>query len=289
MSIRAADANEKGLAMIRLKTITMQLINGDPNDIRICRVEGEALITLVIPRDKVADAKLLPDIPSRGIYYLLDEDHGAIRSVYAGQTVQGICRLDEHKKKKEFWNKAIMFLTDNQNMSQDVLNGLEAKAIDYIATHGSYSSCNNNLPKPYVSPYSEGSIERLHADVLFRMAALGYDLDRVSKAAPEGHVFHTKRNGVRGMGTYDEETGTFRVLAGSQVDMSRPIINNVHASELRESLFPNENGIATLAEDVELPAPSAAAVFVLGCSANGWTEWVDDNGNTLSDVYRTGE
>ena len=93
-----------------------------------------------------------------------------------------------------------MFLTDNQNMSQDVLNGFEAKTIDYIATHGSYSSCNNNLPKPYVSPYSEGSIERLHADVLFRMAALGYDLDRAPEPAPQGHVFHTKRNGIRGMG-----------------------------------------------------------------------------------------
>lgn len=34
------NVNEKGLAMIRLKTITMQLINGDPNDIRICCVEG---------------------------------------------------------------------------------------------------------------------------------------------------------------------------------------------------------------------------------------------------------
>ena len=69
--------------------------------------------------------------------------------------------------------------------------------------------------------------------------------------------------------------------------MSRPIISNVHASELRASLFPNESGIVTLAKDVELPAPSAAAVFVLGTSANGWIEWVDENGNTLSDVYRT--
>lgn len=273
--------------MIKLKTITMQLINGDPNDIRICRVEGEALITLIIPREKVADAKQLPEIPSRGIYYLLDEDHGVIRSVYAGQTVQGIQRLDDHKAKKDFWNKAIMFLTDNQNMSQDVLNGLEKKAIEYISTHGSYSSWNNNTPKPYVSPYSEGSIERLHADVLFRMAALGYDLDRTCEQAPEGHVFHTRRNGVRGMGTYDERAGTFKVLAGSQIDMSRPIISNVHASELRASLFPNESGIVTLAKDVELPAPSAAAVFVLGTSANGWIEWVDENGNTLSDVYRT--
>ena len=32
--------------------------------------------------------------------------------------------------------------------------------------------------------------------------------------------------------------------------MSRPLVNNVHASELRESLFPSESGIVTLVEDV---------------------------------------
>lgn len=275
--------------MIRLKTITMQLINGDPNDIRICRLEGEALVTLVIPREKVAEAKQLPDIPSRGIYYLLDEDHGVIQSVYAGQTVQGIRRLDDHKAKKDFWNKAIMFLADNQNMSQDVLNGLEAKAIAYIAEHGSYTSQNSDVPKPYVSPYSEESIERLHSGVLFRMAALGYDLDRCYEGPTGNLVFHTKRNGIKGVGTYDKETGQFKVLAGSQIDMRRPIIKNTHASAVRASLFPGENGIVTLAEDVTFPAPSAAAVFVLGGSANGWIEWVDGNESTLSDIYRTEE
>lgn len=45
----------------------------------------------------------------------------------------------------------------------------------------------------------------------------------------------------------------------------------------------------TLINDVVFPSPSAAAVFVLGGSQNGWTEWVDDNGNTLSDIYRTEE
>lgn len=35
--------------MIKLKTIIMQLINSDPEGIRICRVEGESLMTIVIP------------------------------------------------------------------------------------------------------------------------------------------------------------------------------------------------------------------------------------------------
>ena len=69
-----------------------------------------------------AEAKALPNIPQRGIYYLLDEDHGNVSRVYAGQTTQGIARLDAHKARKEFWNKAVMFLDDDQNISKDALD-----------------------------------------------------------------------------------------------------------------------------------------------------------------------
>lgn len=275
--------------MIKLKTITMQLINGDPDDIRICRVEGESLITVVIPRAKIIEAKQLPDIPSRGIYYLLDEDHGVVDSVYAGQTVQGIRRLDDHKAKKDFWNKAVMFLTDNQNLSQDALNGLEAKAIAYIAEHGSYDSRNSDIPKPYVSPYSEEYIEKLHGDVLFRMAALGYDLDRVYGGPETSSLFHTRKNGIRGIGRYDKDSGRFTVLAGSQVDLTHDTTKNTAVAELRRHVFGDAGGVVALEDDYEFPSPSAAAVFVLGGSQNGWTEWVNEQNYTLDSVCRSEE
>lgn len=134
--------------MICVKTLTVQLIDAQPDRIRICRVEGESLVTIVVPREDLAEAKALPNIPQRGIYYLLDEDHGNVSRVYAGQTTQGIVRLDAHRARKEFWNKAIMFLDDDQNISKDALDVLEAKAIDYVRTHGSYETDNAVTPKP---------------------------------------------------------------------------------------------------------------------------------------------
>lgn len=71
--------------MISLKTVTMQLINGEPDGIRICRVEGEALVTVVVPREKLGEAKTLPELPHRGIYYLLDEDHGTLTACTQGK------------------------------------------------------------------------------------------------------------------------------------------------------------------------------------------------------------
>jgi hypothetical protein len=267
--------------------MTIQLIDSKPDGIRICHVEGESLVTVVIPREMLADAKQLPSIPKRGIYYLLDEDHGVISRVYAGQTTQGLRRLDTHKSKKEFWNKAIMFLDDEVNIDRDVLDVLEADAIEYIRSHGSYETDNSDTPSPYVSPYREQTVKRLHEGILFRMAALGYDLNRKETVSVRGDtLFHTKRNGIAAKGHYDKRSGAFTVLAGSQIDLSRPVLKNVGAESMRGRLFGNAAGVAELADDITFPSPSAAAVFTLGGSQNGWTEWVNNQGQTLNQIYR---
>lgn len=274
---------------IELKTITMQLIGGDPDGIRICRVEGESLVTVVVPREKLGEAKTLPELPHRGIYYLLDEDHGTLSRVYAGQTTQGLNRLDAHKAKKDFWNRAVMFLDDENNIDRDVLDALEAMAIGYVRTHGSYETDNSATPAPHLSPYKGKSVERLHESVLFRMKVLGYDLDRQDKGPAASSLFHTKKNGVYANGRYDKDTGHFTVLAGSAVALDRPIIKNVGAMDARRKLFGDSAVRAELKDDVSFSSPSAAAVFVLGGSQNGWTEWVNEEGRTLDWVYRTSD
>lgn len=274
--------------MIRVKTLTIQLINALPDHIRICRVEGESLVSIIIPREDLTAAKTLPNIPQRGIYYLLDEDHGNVSRVYAGQTTQGVVRLDAHKARKEFWNKAVMFLDDDQNISKDALDVLEVKAIDYVRTHGSYETDNSATPKPYIDPYKEEAVEHLHEQILFRMSALGYDLNRIDQS-PTGTsiVFHTRKNGVRGLGRYDKTTGHFTVLAGSKINLSKPVLKNVSVAALRREMFDGIAGVADLTEDLEFSTPSAAAVFVLGGSQNGWIEWVNNDGETLNQVYRS--
>ena len=91
--------------MIALTAMTIQIIDNNPDGIRICRVDGESLVTVVVPRDMLSEAKSLPDLPDRGVYYLLDEDHGVLSRAYVGQTTKGLSRLDAHKTKKDFWNK----------------------------------------------------------------------------------------------------------------------------------------------------------------------------------------
>lgn len=204
--------------MIALTAMTIQIIDNNPDGIRICRVDGESLVTVVVPRDMLGEAKCLPDLPDRGVYYLLDEDHGVLSRVYAGQTTRGLVRLDAHKTKKEFWNKAIMFLDNDVNIDRDVLDSLEAKAIDYVREHGSYETDNGNTPAPRMNPYKEQRVEDLHGSILFRMRVLGYDLDRKETTpVAVNTVFHTKKNGVRATGRYNRDRpfhGSFGLRGG---------------------------------------------------------------------------
>lgn len=255
---------------MRLKTMTMQLIGCKPDGIRICHVEGESPVTIVIPRDGLPATKQLLDIPARGVYYLLDEDHGNLSCVYAGQTTRRISRLDAHKAKKDFWDKAIMFLDGSKNIDRDVLDCLEATAIDHINSHGSYETDNLDAPKPPISPYKEESEVRLHKSVLFRMQALGYDLDRVDAGPVEAQpVFHTSKSGVAARGRYNKYNEHFTVYAGSQVNLDKVIIKHAGAAGARDKLFGGMMGMVELESDLECPSPSAAAMFVLGGSQNG--------------------
>ena len=269
--------------------MTIQLIERNPDGIRICRIEGESLVTVVVSREKLSEAKRLPDLPYRGVYYLIDEDHGVLSRVYAGQTTQGLARLESHRAKKEFWNKAIMFLDDDNNIDRDSLDMLEADAIDYVRNHGSYETDNSATPNPRRNPYKEQHVKRLHDSILFRMEALGYDLNRVyGGPVGAGAIFHTRKNGVCARGRYDKTSGQFSVLADSEVALDIPIIKNQRAKSVRSELFGDSATRTVLDHDVLFPSPSAAAVFVLGGSQNGWTEWINDYGQTLDYVYRSG-
>ena len=78
--------------MIALTAMTIQIIDNNPDGIRICRVDGESLVTVVVPRDMLSEAKSLPDLPDRGVYYLLDEDHGVSEPCVCGATTEGLSR-----------------------------------------------------------------------------------------------------------------------------------------------------------------------------------------------------
>lgn len=263
--------------------------NGQPDGIRSIRRHLSTMTTYVIPRTLLSESKKLSGINRPGIYYLISEnDDNKIAQIYVGQTRNGVTRLDDHNRSKDFWNKAIMFLADNKTFSLDMISGLEAYAISKAHEANRYKVENAVNPKYEIDEYDLPLIEEVYEEIKFIMATQGYKMENAKASLNEANILHTTRNGIEAFGVYDGEH--FEVLEGSEIDMTRKGRSSV-VDQQRESAIKNgdisiKDGKYYLTISMSFTSPSSASCFVLGGATNGWTEWKDKDGKTLDELYR---
>ena len=264
--------------------------NGQPDGIRSIRRHLSTMTTYVIPRPLLSEAKKLSGINRPGIYYLISEnDDNKIAQIYIGQTRNGVVRLDDHNRSKDFWNKAIMFLADNKTFSLDMISGLEAYAIAKAHDSKRYKVENSVNPKYEIDEYDLPLIEEVYEEIQFIMATQGYKMNNAKSSIDESKVLHTTRNGISAFGIYNGES--FDVLEGSQIDLDAEFFEWKSIKTQRQNSFNNgeiiqKDGKYYITVSITFKNPSAAAVFVLGHNANGWLEWKDKDGKTLDELYR---
>ena len=263
--------------------------NGQPDGIRSIRRHLSTMTTYVIPRPLLSEAKKLTGINRPGIYYLISEtDDNKIAQIYVGQTRNGVSRLDDHNRSKDFWNKAIMFLADNKTFSLDMISGLEAYAIGKAIDSKRYKVENTVNPKYEIDEYDLPLIEEVYEEIKFIMATQGYKMENTKATLNDANTLHTTRNGVHALGVYDGEK--FEVLEGSEIDMSRKC-HSENIGRQRQTAIQNGDILLNgnkyiLNVSVPFTSPSSAAMFVLGGSTNGWIEWKNKDGKTLDEMYR---
>jgi hypothetical protein len=278
-----------GKNMATSKKLETIYYNGQPDGIRSIRRHLSTITTYVIPRPLLSEAKKISAITRPGIYYLINEnDENKIAQIYIGQTRNGIARLDDHNRSKDFWNKAIMFLADNKTFSLDMISGLEEYAILKAHESKRYKVENSVSPKYEIDEYDLPSIEEVYDEIQFIMATLGYKMDDAKQYNDNREIFHTTRNGILAYGVYMGDK--FQVLEGSQINLAKSATlekYNKQRAELQASGdIVMQNGSNILKITLEFNTPSGASDFILGGSTNGWVEWKNTNGKTLDEVFR---
>ena len=133
------------------------------------------------------------------------------------------------------------------------------------------------------------SVEEIYDEIQFIMGTQGYKMDDAKASLNEADILHTTRNGIEAFGVYDGEK--FEVLEGSMV--SSKIQNSApdRVKTLRNTAtttgdIQQEGNTYRLKKSMSFSSPSYAAAFVLGTSANGWTEWKNKDGKTLDELFR---
>lgn len=263
--------------------------NGQPDGIRSIRRHLSTMTTYVIPRPLLSEAKKITGINRPGIYYLINEnDENKIAQIYIGQTRNGVVRLDDHNRSKDFWNKAIMFLADSKTFSLDMISGLEEYAIMKAHESNRYKVENSVKPKYEIDEYDLPSIEEVYEEIQFIMATQGYKMDNAKMSMNEADIFQTSRKGIIARGVYGGDK--FQVLEGSEINLEKPVHLEKYNRQRKELYekgdIVKQGNKYILTVTLEFNTPSGASDFVLGGSTNGWAEWKNKDGKTLDEVYR---
>ena len=264
--------------------------NGQPDGIRSIRRNLSTMTTYVIPRPLLSEAKSISGITRPGIYYLINEsDDNEIVQIYIGQTLNGIIRLDDHNRSKNFWNKAIMFLAESKTFTLDMISGLEKFAILKARKSKRYKVENNIIPKYEIDEYDLASVKEIYDEIQFIMATQGYKMEDIKTTKTD--ILHTTQNGIIAFGVYDGEK--FEVIKGSQVNIDKPVspeypkYNRQRERLLaQQSIVKRDDGKYILNVTLNFNTPSGASTFVLGGSTNGWLEWKTNDGKTLDEFFR---
>ena len=274
--------------MARSKRLEITFHNGEPEGIRIYMRHLSTIKAFVIPRLYLAEAKKLTGVDNPGVYFLINDETGSLSKIYIGQTRNGISRLDDHNSKKDFWNKAILFLADSQHFTLNIISGLEKYAIQKAIDANRYQVDNKAVPKYQISEYDLPQVEEIYEEIEFIMGTLGFRMNDSSTQSNQ-QIFTTSRRGVVAKGVYSGES--FDVLPGSEIDINRAVnIESYNAKRqecLRDGTITETDGKYYLNKIISFRTPSGASDFVLGGSTNGWVEWKDANGKTLDSIFRS--
>ena len=274
--------------MSKTKRLEIIFHNGEPDGIRIYMRHLSTIKAFVVPRPYLNEAKTLTGVDNPGVYFLINDETGALTQIYIGQTRNGIMRLDDHNAKKDFWNKAILFLADGEHFTLNIISGLEKYAIQKAIDANRYHVDNKAIPKYKISEYDLPLVEQIYEEIEFIMATLGYRMSGTGDVSKQ-NVLTTSRRGIVAYGLYSGER--FELQPESEIDLSRSVKLESYNAQRQAlvadgTIIKNSNGKYYLTKIVTFKTPSGAADFVLGGSTNGWVEWKDKDGKTLDELLR---
>lgn len=270
------------------KTVTTYLIDGDPKGTQYSFIRNTTCQMFIVPRSNLSYLNTQEKLQKPAFYILLGEDEATKPQAYIGETENFRERVKDHDSKKAFWQKALIFVSKDADMTKADVQYLEHKAIVEAKKANTFIlSDNKQTPKaPNLPEYQQDSMDEFFEYVKFLAAFSGCNIFEISQPKAE-HLFYTKGSrGCDAKGFYN--SNGFTVLRGSVIACG--VVPSFKWKEKRDIMIKEyvslENGKFIMNSDMTFSSPSTAAVFVLGRPSNGWTEWKDKDGNTLDSVYR---
>ena len=270
------------------KTVTTYLIDGDPKGTQYAFISNKICQMFVVPRSNLSYLNTQEKFQKPAFYILLGEDEATKPQAYIGETENFRERVKDHDNKKSFWQKALIFVSKDADMTKADVQYLEHKAIAEAKKANTFVlSDNKQTPKaPNLHEYRQDSMDEFFDDAKFLASFIGCNIFEISQPKATENLFYIKGRGCEAKGFYS--SNGFTVQKGSVIALT--VVPSFGWKEKRNDMVQEytvqEGTKLFMTSDITFSSPSTAAMFVLGRPSNGWTDWKDDNGNTLDSVYR---
>lgn len=142
--------------MLRPYTIRLFIPEGDPSSFKIIDKMNWTGIGLEISRDAWSKHKNREELDRAGVYILVGYEEGEdLPTVYIGQGDGVKGRIDSHEKNKDFWDRALVFVSSNGGLNRAHITWLEWALIQKAKGAGRCKLDNGAIPSEPVLTESE--------------------------------------------------------------------------------------------------------------------------------------
>jgi hypothetical protein len=281
----------------RGRSIRMFLTDGTPNGLIIAEIVNWTGKAVVVPRPALIDFLKREEAQSAGVYLLSgpDPDDPFRQLLYVGQSETVGRRLVEHDSdpKKDFFDRAIVFVSKDENLTNAHARFLERHLTNRIRSAGRSTPANGNNPGGAALPEADVAdmeffldqieivLPVLGLDVLRPIATSNANRSAVGNDAPtsSGSILTFELKVGQAFAIAVEFDGDFIVKEGSIARDSEAATLDSGYRALRAklkangTLAPGQNQTLVFRKDVAFTSPSAAASVVYGASMSGPGNW----------------
>ncbi|KKP36277.1 MAG: Excinuclease ABC, C subunit domain protein [Candidatus Roizmanbacteria bacterium GW2011_GWA2_32_13] len=165
-------------------TIHIYVPEGDPEGLRIIDRQSSPSKFFAFPRTKWDQIKNRPELTGAGIYILTgySENEDELPTIYIGQADTIKNRIEQHMKNKDFWDKAVIFVSNNKINSTHA-KWLEHKLIDRVLEANRSIVENSNSPQePTISESEQAEMQVFLTEIYQTLPLVGLRAFEISKA-----------------------------------------------------------------------------------------------------------
>ena len=149
------------------KTITTYLIESDPKGPQYVFISNSLCKMYVVPRSNLTILNEREELHKPAFYILLGEDEDTKPKAYIGETENFKERVKDHDNKKKFWQKALVFVSKDEDITKADVQYLEYRAIALARNTNTYVlNDNKQMPKaPNLPEYQKDAMAEFFEDI----------------------------------------------------------------------------------------------------------------------------